>query len=92
MTPPDLGASGTVREELVLERIDRARRARPRVTEDRITMSHGAGGNATRTLIEAVFLDAFQSKAQTSRMFIRSERFKMHKRSTRPARRGSTLS
>ena len=35
---------GTVREELVLERIDRARRSRPRVKEERITMSHGAGG------------------------------------------------
>ena len=54
-------ASGTVREELVLERIDRARRARPRVKEDRITMSHGAGGKATQTLIEAVFLDAFRN-------------------------------
>jgi len=52
---------GTVREELVLERIDRARRARPRVKEERITMSHGAGGKATQTLIEAVFLDAFRN-------------------------------
>ena len=52
---------GTVREELVLERIERARRARPRVKEDRITMSHGAGGKATQTLIEAVFLDAFRN-------------------------------
>ena len=52
---------GTVREELVLERIDRARRARPRVKEDRVTMSHGAGGKATQTLIEAVFLDAFRN-------------------------------
>ena len=50
-----------VREELVLERIDRVRRARPRVREDRITMSHGAGGKATHTLIEAVFLDAFRN-------------------------------
>src|SRR5580693_9422972 len=52
---------GTVREELVLERIDRARRARPRVKEDRITMSHGAGGKATQTLIEAVFLETFRN-------------------------------
>jgi hydrogenase expression/formation protein HypE len=52
---------GTVREEMVLERIDRARRARPRVKEDRITMSHGAGGKATQTLIEAIFLDAFRN-------------------------------
>ncbi len=52
---------GTVREELVLERIDRTRRARPRVREDRITMSHGAGGKATQSLIEAIFLDAFRN-------------------------------
>jgi hydrogenase expression/formation protein HypE len=52
---------GTVREELVLERIDRARRARPRVKEERVIMSHGAGGKATHTLIEAVFLDAFRN-------------------------------
>jgi hydrogenase expression/formation protein HypE len=52
---------GTVREELVLERIDRARRSRPRVKEERITMSHGAGGKATQTLIEAVFLDALRN-------------------------------
>ncbi len=50
---------GTVREELVLERIDRARRARPRIKEERITMSHGAGGKATQTLIEALFLSTF---------------------------------
>ena len=52
---------GSVREELVLERIDRTRRARPRVREDRITMSHGAGGKATQSLIEAIFLDAFRN-------------------------------
>ncbi len=45
----------------MLERIDRARRARPRVKEERIIMSHGAGGKATHTLIEAVFLDAFRN-------------------------------
>jgi hydrogenase expression/formation protein HypE len=54
-------APGTVREELVLERIDRTRRARSRVREDRITMSHGAGGKATQSLIEAIFLEAFRN-------------------------------
>ena len=38
-------------EQQVLDRIDRARRRRPRVREERITMSHGAGGKATQTLI-----------------------------------------
>jgi hydrogenase expression/formation protein HypE len=49
------------REQQVLDRIDRARRRRPRVREERITMSHGSGGKATHTLIEAVFLDAFRN-------------------------------
>ena len=49
------------REQQVLDRIDRARRRRPKVREERITMSHGAGGKATQTLIEAVFLDAFRN-------------------------------
>jgi hydrogenase expression/formation protein HypE len=49
------------REQQVLDRIDRARRRRPRVREERITMAHGSGGKATHTLIEAVFLDAFRN-------------------------------
>jgi len=49
------------REQQVLDRIDRARRRKPRVREERITMSHGSGGKATHTLIEAVFLDAFRN-------------------------------
>jgi hydrogenase expression/formation protein HypE len=51
----------TDREQQVLDRIGRARRRRPRVREERITMSHGAGGKATQTLIEAVFLEAFRN-------------------------------
>jgi len=49
------------REQQVLDRIDRARRRRPKVREERITMSHGAGGKATQTLIEAVFLETFRN-------------------------------
>jgi hydrogenase expression/formation protein HypE len=54
-------ASGPEREQQVLDRIDRARKRRPKVREERITMSHGAGGKATRTLVEAVFLDSFRN-------------------------------
>ena len=49
------------REQQVLDRIDRARRRAPRVREERVTMSHGAGGKATQTLIEAIFLGAFRN-------------------------------
>ncbi|WP_433498897.1 hydrogenase expression/formation protein HypE [Sphaerimonospora sp. CA-214678] len=51
--------SGHSREEEVLERIERARKRRARIREDRITLAHGAGGKAARALIEAVFLEAF---------------------------------
>ena len=55
------GAEHLTREEQVLERIAKARARRPKVREERITLSHGAGGKATHTLIEAVFLDAFRN-------------------------------
>ncbi len=54
-------ASVPDREQQALDRIDKARRRRPKVREERITMAHGAGGKATRTLVEAVFVDAFSN-------------------------------
>jgi hydrogenase expression/formation protein HypE len=47
------------REKQVLERIDRARARKAKVREQRVTLAHGAGGKATHTLIDAVFVDAF---------------------------------
>ena len=47
------------REATVLERIEAYRRRRPRLTDDVVTMAHGAGGKASAALIDAVFLDAF---------------------------------
>ncbi|MEU6786658.1 hydrogenase expression/formation protein HypE [Nonomuraea angiospora] len=49
------------REQQVLARIERIRRRKPVVREERITLAHGAGGKATHTLIEAVFLEAFRN-------------------------------
>jgi hydrogenase expression/formation protein HypE len=54
-------AKPTDREQQVLNRIDKARRRRAKVREERITLSHGSGGKATHTLIEAIFLDAFRN-------------------------------
>jgi hydrogenase expression/formation protein HypE len=51
----------STREQQVLDRIDRARRSRARVKDELITMAHGAGGKATHTLIEAIFLEAFRN-------------------------------
>jgi hydrogenase expression/formation protein HypE len=47
------------REEQVLARIEKARARKAKLKEERITLSHGSGGKATQTLIEAVFLEAF---------------------------------
>lgn len=49
------------RERQVLERIEQVRRRRPRLREERVTMAHGAGGKATHTLIDAVFLEEFRN-------------------------------
>jgi hydrogenase expression/formation protein HypE len=45
-------------EAEVLDRIDRTRRARPRLREDQVTLAHGAGGKASAALVDAVFLEA----------------------------------
>jgi len=50
-------------EERVLEIIETARSKRPRFKEERITMSHGAGGKATQTLVEGLLAPAFDSAA-----------------------------
>jgi hydrogenase expression/formation protein HypE len=50
-------------EQQVLDRIERARRRAPRVREQHITLAHGAGGKATQTLVEDVFVGAFGNPA-----------------------------
>ncbi|HEX2031418.1 MAG TPA: hydrogenase expression/formation protein HypE [Actinomycetota bacterium] len=49
------------REEQVLDRIDRARRRKARIKDERITLAHGSGGKATHTLVEALFLEHFRN-------------------------------
>jgi hydrogenase expression/formation protein HypE len=51
------------RQELVLERIESVRRRRPRLTDDVVTLAHGAGGKASAALVDAVFLEAFRNTA-----------------------------
>src|SRR5690242_10502638 len=51
------GVSG--REERVLGIIETARAKRPRFKDQQVTLAHGAGGKATRTLIEGLFVPAF---------------------------------
>ncbi len=53
------GGSAARREEAVFERIQAFRQRRPRLTDEVVTMSHGAGGKSSAALLEAVFLPAF---------------------------------
>ena len=53
------GSADAAREAAVLDRITAFRRRRPRLTDEVITMAHGAGGKASAALVDAVFLDAF---------------------------------
>jgi hydrogenase expression/formation protein HypE len=51
------------RQELVLGRVESFRRRRPRLTDDVVTLAHGAGGKASAALVDAVFLEAFRNDA-----------------------------
>jgi hydrogenase expression/formation protein HypE len=51
--------SAVRREERVLQIIETARSKTPRFRDRQITLAHGAGGKATRTLIEGLFVPAF---------------------------------
>ena len=50
-------------EQEVLARIERQRKLRPRFRDERITMSHGAGGKSTHTLVAGLFEPAFANAA-----------------------------
>src|SRR3954470_23540700 len=47
------------RERKVLDIIETVRSKRPRFKDAAITMAHGAGGKATQTLIEGLFVPAY---------------------------------
>lgn len=53
----------TDREAVVLDRIEAFRRRRPRLTDEVVTLAHGAGGKASAALVDSVFLDAFSRGA-----------------------------
>jgi hydrogenase expression/formation protein HypE len=61
--PRKLGPSAEVteRERRILGIIETARAKRAKFKDPRITMAHGAGGKATQTLIEGLFVPAFGS-------------------------------
>ena len=45
----------------LFERVERARRRKPRVKDDLITLAHGSGGKAMHELVEGLFLDYFRN-------------------------------
>jgi hydrogenase expression/formation protein HypE len=51
------------REQRILGIIETARAKPPRFRDERITMAHGAGGKATQTLVEGLFVPAFDAGA-----------------------------
>ena len=61
MSPGSPAADG--REAVVLRRIEAFRRRRPRLTDDVVTLAHGAGGKASAALVDAVFLEPFANEA-----------------------------
>ena len=46
----------------MLERVESFRRRRPRLTDEVVTLAHGAGGKASAALVDAVFLEAFRNE------------------------------
>jgi hydrogenase expression/formation protein HypE len=55
--------AAATREERILGIIETARAKRPRFRDEQITMSHGAGGKATQSLIEGLLVPALDNDA-----------------------------
>ena len=49
------------REAKVLARVEEFRKRRPRLTDEVVTLAHGAGGKASAALVDAVFLEALRN-------------------------------
>ncbi|SFE19513.1 hydrogenase expression/formation protein HypE [Actinopolyspora alba] len=55
------GSDYRSREQQVLDRIEKARARKPKIKEERVTSAHGAGGKASQTLTEALFLEELRN-------------------------------
>lgn len=83
-------SSREVSEQHVLDKIEKARRRAPRFTDERITMAHGAGGKASRALVEGVIApmldnpalatldDAAEVRVGNSRLAFTTDSFVVH--------------
>jgi hydrogenase expression/formation protein HypE len=54
--------AGQITEDEVGQRIEAMRRRRPRFRDERITTAHGAGGKASRALVEGVIVPALENE------------------------------
>ena len=67
LAPGDLSEERTLRRQVteveVGERIEAMRRRRPRFVDERITTAHGAGGKASRALVEGVIVPLLENDA-----------------------------
>ncbi len=63
---PAAAAPPSDREEKILGIIETARAKRAKFRDSHITMAHGAGGKATQSLIEGLFVPAFASQTLTA--------------------------
>lgn len=59
--PAQPGTAYQSREQQVLDRIEKARQRRPKLKDEHITLTHGAGGKASSNLIEGLFLPLFDN-------------------------------
>src|SRR4051812_36436981 len=59
-------AAVSEREQRILGIIETARAKRGKFRDERINMAHGAGGKATQSLIEGLFVPAFASETLTA--------------------------
>lgn len=58
-----LEGPAAARQHVVFERIEAFRRRKPRLLEEVVTLAHGAGGKASASLLDAIFLPAFAPNA-----------------------------
>jgi hydrogenase expression/formation protein HypE len=53
--------SGAFEPSPLFERVERARRRKPKIRDEQITLAHGSGGRAMHELVEGLFLDYFRN-------------------------------
>src|SRR5438874_2652456 len=53
--------STTFQPSKLFERVERARRRKPKIRDEQITLAHGSGGRAMHELVEGLFVEYFRN-------------------------------